>query len=144
MQFFNTAILLLLVNAAMTDNIFTFGIVGGSLRDFNRTWFKIIGNTIVGTMILNVIMPVIESLIEKTIKTIERCCDRGCCPKDKYQTKMTSIADYIELYSGVNHMMHYGYSAFLIIVFVTFMFGFGIPILFPIATLAIFILYRVE
>ena len=32
----------------------------------------------------------------------------------------------------------------LVIVFVTFMFGFGIPILFPIAAASIFVLYRVE
>ena len=32
----------------------------------------------------------------------------------------------------------------LVIVFVTFMFGFGIPVLFPIATLSLFVLYRVE
>ena len=41
-------------------------------------------------------------------------------------------------------MIHYGYSTMLLIVFVTFLFGFGIPILFPIATATIIILYRVE
>ena len=144
MQFFNTAILLLIINANMNDNSLTFGIVGGSLKDFNWPWFKIVGNTIIGTMILNIVLPVIEHFTEKSIKTLERCMDRGCCPKDRYVTKTTSVAEYIHLYSGIDHMMHYGYSAFLIIVFVTFMFGFGIPILFPIATVAIFVLYRVE
>lgn len=144
MQFLNTAILLFLVNANMTTSPLTFGLVGGSLRDFNRTWFKIIGNTIIGTMLITVIMPVIEALIEKILLTIERCHDRGCCPKDKYVTSQTSIQEYIELYSGISHMVHYGYSSMLVIVFVTFMFGFGIPILFPIATASLFILYRVE
>ena len=41
-------------------------------------------------------------------------------------------------------MIHYGYSTLLVIIFVTFMFGFGIPILFPIAGLTLFMLYRVE
>ena len=59
-------------------------------------------------------------------------------------TKKTSLAEYIELYSGINHMVHYGYSTMLVIVFVTFMFGFGIPVLFPIATASLFVLYRVE
>jgi len=54
------------------------------------------------------------------------------------------MQDYIELYSGIDHMIHYGYSTMLLIVFVTFMFGFGIPILFPVATATLFILYRVE
>ena len=95
MQFVNTSIILFIVNAGMTQSPLTYGLIGGSLRDFNRTWFTIIGNTICGTMILNVFMPVIEALIEKIILSIERCVDRGCCPKNKYVTKKKSIAQYI-------------------------------------------------
>ena len=40
--------------------------------------------------------------------------------------------------------MHYKYSALLTIVFVTFTFGYGIPVLFPIAAIAILVLYLVE
>lgn len=40
--------------------------------------------------------------------------------------------------------MHFKYAALLNIVFVTMMYGFGIPILFPIGALAIIILYLVE
>ena len=144
MQFINTAILLFIVNANMTESPLTFGLIGGSLQDFNRTWFKLIGNTIIGTMIIGVIQPLLESLIEKLTLSLERCADRGCCPKSKYDTKKTSIAEYIELYSGINHSMHYGYSSLLLIIFVTFMFGFGIPILFPIAAFSIRVLYLVE
>ena len=128
----------------MTQSPLTFGLVGGSLRDFNRTWFKIIGNTIIGTMIINVIMPVVESLIEILTKSLERCADRGCCPKTGYETNKTGTWEYIELYAGIDHLFHYGYSTVLVTVFVTFMFGFGIPILFPIATCVIMVLYRVE
>jgi len=40
--------------------------------------------------------------------------------------------------------MHFKYAAILNIVFVTFTFGFGIPLLYPIAAVALFILYIVE
>jgi len=40
--------------------------------------------------------------------------------------------------------MHYKYSAILTSVFTTFMFGFGIPLLFPIAILQLLVLYIVE
>ena len=40
--------------------------------------------------------------------------------------------------------MHFKYSSLLNIVFVTFMYGFGIPLLFPVAGIAILILYLVE
>ena len=86
MQFINTAVLLFMVNANMQTSPLTFGLVGGSLRDFNRTWFKIIGNTIIGSMVIGVLMPIIEALIEKILLSIERCFDRGCCPKDRFVT----------------------------------------------------------
>ena len=57
---------------------------------------------------------------------------------------MTSMAEYIELYSGIDHMIHYGYSTVVLIIYITFMFGFGIPILFPVAWLTFIILYRME
>ena len=40
--------------------------------------------------------------------------------------------------------MHFKYSGFLNIVFVTMTYGFGMPILFPVAAFAIFVLYLVE
>ena len=136
--------MLLIVNAGMKDNPVTYGVVGSSLRDFNRTWFKIVGNTIVGTLLLNVIMPILESVFYKFLKVCYRAMDRGCCQKDKYVTNMTSIAEYIDLYSGIDFEMQDGFNAFLIIVFVTFMFGFGIPLMFPIATVAMYVLSCTE
>ena len=103
MQLINTSTILFIVNASMKQSPLTFGLVGGSLHDFNRTWFKIIGNTLVGTMILGLIMPVVESFFENVTVSIERCADRGCCPKSKYETKKTSFAEYISLYAGVDH-----------------------------------------
>ena len=144
MQFINTAILLFFVNANMTQSPITFGLVGGSLRDFNRTWFKLIGNTVIGAMIIGIFMPIVEQLTEWIIGSLEKCADRGCCPKSKYVTKKTGIAEYVDVYGGINHQIHYGYSTLLVIVFVTFLFGFGIPILFPIAALSILVLYCTE
>ena len=91
MQFINTAILLFLVNANMTQSPITFGLVGGSLREFNRTWFKLIGNTIIGTMVISCLLPIIESLVDGLVACFERTLDQGCCPKDRYVTKKTGL-----------------------------------------------------
>lgn len=50
----------------------------------------------------------------------------------------------MNLYAGPVYMLHYKYSAVLNICFVTFMYGFGIPLLFPIAVFSLTILYFVE
>lgn len=51
---------------------------------------------------------------------------------------------YINLYSGPEFLMHFKYSAILNIVFVTFMYGLGLPILFLYAVFALAILWFSE
>jgi len=65
---------------------------------------------------------------------------------DEQTTKQNSVQGYINLYSGpvYLYLMHYKYSTILNVCFITFMYGFGLPILFPVAILAFLILYFVE
>ena len=62
----------------------------------------------------------------------------------KYHTKKTQLYQYMELYSGPNHVIHFKYSNILNITFVTMMYGLGIPILFPIACIAYAVIWSVE
>ena len=141
-QFFNTAFLLLLVNADLREQPFSFGLTGGLEGDFDHTWFKVIANTIVSTMIFSAIFPFLEAMGFFSLRTLGRVLDSGF--RCRNPTKKTSIQAYINTYSGPVYMMHFKYSALLNIIFVTMTFGFGVPILFPIAAVAIIVLYLVE
>lgn len=57
---------------------------------------------------------------------------------DQYKTKKTSVAQYKALYSGGEYVIHFKYSGLLNIVFITMMYGVGMPILFPIAAFNFF------
>lgn len=48
------------------------------------------------------------------------------------------------MYSGPIYYMHYKYSSIMTISFITFIYGFGMPILFPIACVSFLVLYLVE
>ena len=61
-----------------------------------------------------------------------------------YKTRKTQIFDYIDLYSGPEYIIHYKQAQVLNIVFVTMMYGLGMPILFPIAFISLFIIYATE
>lgn len=111
--------------------------------DFDTSWFKVIGNTLVGTMIFTMIFPVMECLGFFALRVLTRVLDRGFTT-DPYVTKKTSIQSYINSYSGPVYFMHFKYAGLLNIIFVTMTYGFGIPILFPIAACAILCLYLVE
>jgi len=142
-QFFNTAFLLLLVGADMSEQPITFGLTGGQFSDFNSAWFRSIGNVIIGTMFFYACFPIIEALGYLGLRLLFRFLDRGCSC-DRYKTKKTSIQSYLDTYTGPVYLMHYKYSTILTVVYVTMMYGLGMPILFPIACLSFVILYFQE
>jgi len=136
---------MLLVNADLTEQPMpTYGFNSGSNGDFNASFFKTIGNTLISTMVLNAIYPCIDFMMYWGMRAGFRILDRPCCSLNKQETKETSIQKYINLYSGPAYMMHYKYSTILNVCFVTFMFGFGLPYLFPVAILAFIVLYFSE
>ena len=71
-----------------------------------------------------------------------RCCTDKTTRR--YRTNKTQIFDYIELYNGPEYIIHYKKAQVLNIVFVTMMYGLGMPVLFPIAFLSFFIIYATE
>ncbi|CDW86701.1 UNKNOWN [Stylonychia lemnae] len=144
-QFFNTALLLLLVNANFNEQFPMLSLIfKGNVPDFNEFWFQDIGNTLVGAMLFNIYWPVLEFFVWYGYRTLFRCLDRGLCKCDSNKTKKITIQQYVEIYSGPNFFIHYKYSSILNITFVTMMYGVGLPILFPIAALSFLTLYLVE
>jgi hypothetical protein len=116
----------------------------GQNGDFNASFYKTIGNSLVSTMIFNMYYPCIEFLMYWGMRVGFRILNRGLCSCSKMVTNSTSIKSYQDIYSGPSYYIHYKYSTILNTVFVTFMFGFGMPIFFPIALGSISILYFIE
>jgi len=108
------------------------------------SWFNSIGNDLVSTILFTAYWPLLEFFLYWFIRVALRCLDRGCNSCDKYKTKKTSLWQYTYLYAGPQYFMHYKYSAILNVTFVCFMYGFGLPMLFPVSFLAFLILYFVE
>lgn len=74
-----------------------------------------------------------------------RYWDKNGCPclgcKKSVKTSTKTLNAYTALYSGPEFDIHYQYSNILVITWVTFLFGPGLPILFPLAFLGMIILY---
>jgi len=142
-QFFNTAILLLLTNANTSDVGLGFLPFKGRYPDLTFGWYNDIAPSLITTMLFNAFFPIIEFFINFGMKIAFRFLDRSfTC--DTYRTKKKTVPQYVTLYSGPEYLMHYKYSAMMNITFVTFMFGLAIPLLFPIALLSFMILFVVE
>jgi len=68
-QFFNTGLVLLLVEANFTET-FTFasGIFEGQFSDYSESWYQKVGYTLTQTMIINAGMPVATQVIGDVMK----------------------------------------------------------------------------
>lgn len=143
-QFFNTGPLLLLVNADLSQfNLPLLNLLdAGVYTDFGPKWYGDVGQAIVTTMLFNMVFPIIEFFIFGSIRFLRRMADRGCSMRRR--TKKTLLYDYLELYLGPKYQIHVKYSYILNVTYITFMFGAGMPILFPIALGSFIIKYAME
>lgn len=144
-QFFNTAVLLPLSSANLTElNVPIINTYAkGPYTDFTEEWYKDIGALLIEAMIINSIMPVIEFGINWGLKFVFRLLDRSFT-KDIYRSKKRSIQLYIDTFSGPEYMIHFRYSTILNVCFVTMMYGTALPILYPIALWSFFVLFTLE
>lgn len=88
-------------------------------------------------MIINSLLPYSALTIGFLKPLILRKLDKKF-KKDIYSTKKTSMAAYKELYFGADYVIHFKCSGVLNVVWVTMLYGFGLPILFPIAAFNFF------
>lgn len=88
-QFFNTGLMLTLVNANFRDNSddpdvsFWFS---GSFTDFNEAWYATIGATLIKTMMISAVMPPIEFFGMLGVRQLKRLLDRSFS-SNVYKTK---------------------------------------------------------
>ncbi len=95
------------------------------------------------TMLTASIWPIIEFGMFYALKVLFRLMDRSFSCNNTL-TKCKTVQQYVNLYAGPNYLMHFKYSSIMNMVFVTFMYGLAIPLLFPIATIYFIVMYSVE
>ena len=152
--FFNTGILLLLVNANLNDVSSLLGnVFDARFYDYSPQWYVSVGDKLVQTMLLNAFMPPIYEAINAVQTWALQAKDAKmfkCCGVTNYDrmfaTNKKQIYELIELYSGPDYVgcKHVKYSQLLNVTYVTMMYGLGLPALFPIALLSYFIFWMTE
>jgi hypothetical protein len=140
-QLFNTGFLLMLCNGNLSEQ--GFPMFNGALTDFNAAWFTSMGETIVGSMKFNAWFPIPFEFGMYMMRVGFRLLDKIGTAEGK-TTKKISVQQYVNTYAGPMYFLHFRYSGIMNIIFITMMFGCGIPILFPIAAASLLILYCLE
>jgi uncharacterized membrane protein YidH (DUF202 family) len=132
--FLNTGLLLLIANANLTEHpphFITKHFVG-PYYDYEPEWYAAVGFLILKTMIINAFLPFSGLALGYFLPLLKRKMDMKW-GKNRYVTKKTSMIAYKKVWSGGEYVMHVKDSGILLIVFVTCMYGVGMPLLFPVA-----------
>jgi hypothetical protein len=147
--FFNTGILLILVNANFSEVSLGIGLTNGfkgPYPDYTVDWYNSVGGVLVSTMLLNAFMPPLYEFQAVATAWFFQKMDQGWKrgAEAKYETKQKQIYSYLDLYTGPDYIVHYKFSTILNIIYVTMLYGLGMPVLFPIAIISFFIFWATE
>ena len=108
--------------------------------DFDLLWYNDNGFAITKAMMINALInPMVEMGMGAKRKFFRWYDLRG----DK-ETRQTKEKDYIDIHAGPQYPMHAKYAFILLTVFMTQLFGLGLPILYPIALIGFIIFYYTE
>ena len=147
-SFINTGIILLFTNADLRYSVLSFIPINAQYPDIGQNWYLDISSALARTMLVMAVFPYIEFAIGFTMKTVFRLLDSGCfcCRKGraKFRTKKVTLQQYINLYAGPDYIIHFKYASIIVQVYVSFMYGMFVPILYPIALFGIFNMYVIE
>jgi len=143
--YLNTGFLLTVANANLTEHPphFITNNFRGPYYDYDPEWYSQVGFLILKTMIINAILPYSALAMGWGIPALKRKMDMHW-GSNRYVTKKKTMAAYKKLWSGGDYVIHFKQSGLLLIVFVSCMYGVGMPLLFPVASWNFFNQYLCE
>ena len=89
--------------------------------------------------------PPLEFIIFYGLRYLYRVLDqKTLLPRNYLWSRTKTIQAFEEIYNGPEFSLHYKYSYIMVVVFVTFTFGAGLPVLFPLAFVSLLLFYTCE
>lgn len=137
-QFFNTAVLLILVNIAWPDISYEGARYRiGQYTDITSGWYDNVGASLMTTMIINWVSP-------HTYYGMSGLCLRWHMRKEGAIPRLATQEDLNTSFVGLPMDLALRHAQLLNVVFVTYVFSTGMPLLIPIGAVSFFLNYWVD
>ena len=141
-SFVNIGLVVLLVNMNFGYD-FEIPLLQGRYDEFSVEWYRLVGSAICVQMALMIFTQHGANSGFQILGCCKRCSNRGCRLSAKH-TNSLSQEDYEDVNVGSDPCMDYKYASMLTVVFVTMLYGSGIPILYLISAVFFFATYWVD
>ncbi|GLD95046.1 hypothetical protein PINS_up003671 [Pythium insidiosum] len=127
-QFFNTALLLIIINANLdyffdspeSISLDSFPILNGKYSDFSPSWYMDVGVSLILTMIINTFSPHVYVVFNYVFVEAQRFADRSFS-FDYSLTRQDTQRDLEAFYRGPQFDLAYRYAQSLTTVFITYL-----------------------
>jgi hypothetical protein len=139
-EFINTAVIILLVNFRLNFYLYGIPIIAGQYSEFSVDWYKMVGSTIILTMLLRLVTPHIITCGNILITGCKRWYDRKWT-LDRQKTRQVLQEDYEEINSGSEFTLDSRYASMLTTIFMVMMYSPGMPMMYVIGFAYFFITY---
>ena len=134
--FINTALTTFLANTKFSDEYIGLSELSGKYNDIDRDWYNDVGNIITVTMIVSIFSPhLFNLLIVYPFSNLLRKC---------FSKFYKSQRDLNKFYAGASFDISNGLSQILAVVFTSYMYSSGIPLLNLLCLITIFFAYWCE
>lgn len=142
-QFFNMCVIYLICHVQFKDlSQRTEVVLAGTFSDFTSRWYQVVATPIVLLMLFQIVTPHFGLLLY-IAQGFRRCFDRKITFDDRI-TRQVIQRDYEDLYTGPSFDLQVRLSQILFLVFTCLTFSSGLPILYPIAFVTLFVMYWVD
>lgn len=141
LQFVNTGVLILLLNAYISTDFSMFR--GGEYEDFLPAWYGTVGVAITLTMTINIVLPHITPLLFTLFNSCARCYDRSCtCNRSRTRKLTQTELNLLQL--GPELVLDERYAQAFNAIFVCMCYSIGMPLLLPILLVTMLVTYWVD
>lgn len=159
LTFFDSTVLILLINANFEGSGIPLTFFQGHYTDFNESWYFHVAPLFLFLMFLKMFIPIIKFVFTYLVKKLLILFDkRGSCwkmckgsqvdeikVKNKNSTNVFTSKihnnEYVDLHSGTHFKISSPFAKVMCMVFMCLMFGVGEPIMFPCTLIFIFTIY---
>ena len=144
-QFINTGVVILIVNAKISSLSLPgfFPVFSGTFQDFTVEWYRVVGTTMMLTMLFNIVTPHLSSFCKLLFFGALRCFDRGCSCNARRTRKLLQ-EEYQDTYMGPEFLIEVRYSQIVSSFYILLLYSSGLPLLYFVGFVSFWLMYWID
>ena len=141
LNFFNQGIIITIANANLRSTEYDSHYLDGQYSDFTKEWFVHLAPLFINPFFIAFIFPFIQTSVKYCQVWAKDLWDRRFTAANKHMTNCLTTEEYADIKSAEHFEINSQYPKIMTIIMVCMVYGFGLPVLFPLTLVFLCITY---